>query len=184
MNVLIRRLVRDAVAPIGEMEARLFKQGVRLLFVVSCLFAAAIFLTIAFYLFVETLAGPVVAALSVGALYLGVAIISIAVSIHSDESRQHRQPADSETMDDRSAPRPEFAAKIDSALAPVLDLLGDAGFQRERLAVEAGAAIVKKLDPLTLVALSVVAGVILSRALGSSRPSGDGAPSASDESAV
>jgi hypothetical protein len=43
--------------------------------------------------------------------------------------------------------------------------LREAGFERERLALEAGMEIAKRLHPFALVALAIAAGFILSRTL-------------------
>jgi hypothetical protein len=189
MNALIRGLVRDAIAPIGEMEARLFKQAILLLFVLSCLFVALIFLTIAFYAFIETLAGAAIAALSAAGLYLVAAFIGLALMPRTSKAAAPKPgyvpfaaPAqDGQEAAAEEARRPELAANIDGALAPVLDLLRESGFQRERSTLEAGAAIAKRLNPLSLVAFSLFAGFLLGCAPSASKaPGGEAPPSRKD----
>ncbi|MGH6836660.1 MAG: hypothetical protein ACREC9_14235 [Methylocella sp.] len=51
------------------------------------------------------------------------------------------------------------------AVAPVLDILRDAGLVRERLALAAGAEIAKQLHPFSLAALAIAAGSILGQTL-------------------
>jgi hypothetical protein len=47
MNRFINRLVREATAPVGQMSTRLFKKAVLFFLGMCCLFASAIFLTVA-----------------------------------------------------------------------------------------------------------------------------------------
>ena len=59
----------------------------------------------------------------------------------------------------------EFANNIDETVAPFLDILKEAGRERERLALEAGAEVAKQLHPFSLVAVAMLAGIILGRIL-------------------
>ena len=70
MNALISRLISDAAAPVEQMSARLFKKAVLSLVAIGCLFVCSIFLTIALFIFVQPLAGTLIAALGTGSLYL------------------------------------------------------------------------------------------------------------------
>jgi hypothetical protein len=169
MNALINRLISDAAAPIEKRSARLFKRAVLFFVAMSCLFVGSIFLTIALFVFVQPLAGTAIAALGTGGLYLSVALICIVVA--SRESSRHGTPAAAEsgavkeTRETPPQPKLEFASNIDEAVAPVLDILRDAGLDRERLALAAGTEIAKQLHPFSLAALAVVAGFILGRIL-------------------
>ena len=58
-----------------------------------------------------------------------------------------------------------FANYNDEAVAPILDFLREAGFERERLALEAGMEVAKRLHPFSLAALAIAAGFILGRIL-------------------
>ncbi|MGH6848981.1 MAG: hypothetical protein ACREDD_00780 [Methylocella sp.] len=149
------------------MSTRVLKTAVLFFFAGSCLFVSAIFLTIAFFVFVQPLAGTAIAALGIGGFYLGVAIICIAVA--SRESSRHSVPgalASGSTPEIKGNPTPRkvaFASNIDEAVAPVLDILRDAGLERERLALAAGTEIAKQLRPFSLAALAIAAGFILGR---------------------
>jgi hypothetical protein len=169
MNALISRLISEATAPIEKMSARFFKKAVLFFVAMSCLSVSSIFLTIALFVFVQTLAGTAIAALAAGGLYLGIALICIIVAPR--ESSRQSAPAASETgpitETRETSPRPklEFATNIDEAVAPILDILRDAGLERERLALAAGTEIAKQLHPVSLAALAIVVGFILGRIL-------------------
>ena len=169
MNALINRLISEAAAPIEKAGARVFKKAMLFLVAMSCLFAGSIFLTIALFFFVQSLAGTAIAALCAGVLYLGVALIWVMVAAR--ERSRHGAPAAADSgraTESREAPpwpNLEFARNIDEAVAPVLDILHDAGYERERLALAAGTEIAKQLHPFSLAALAIVAGYILGRIL-------------------
>ncbi|MGH6853140.1 MAG: hypothetical protein ACREDJ_08120 [Methylocella sp.] len=169
MNRLINRLVSAAAAPIGEMSARLFKSAALFSFAMSCLFVSAIFLTIALFVFVQPLAGTAIAALGAGGLYLGGALICLAVA--SREKSRHSAPAAlasgpmPETNGNPTSQKFAFAGNIDAAVAPVLDILRDAGLERERLALAAGAEIAKQRRLFALATVAIVTGFILGRIL-------------------
>jgi hypothetical protein len=169
MNALINRLISEAAAPIERMSARLLKKAVLIFVAMSCLFAGAILLAIALFVFVQPIAGTAIAALGTGGLYFGVALICIMVA--SRESSPHSAPVAlasgsiPETQGNSTSQKRAFASNIDEAVAPVLDILRDAGFERERLALEAGTEIAKQLHPFSLAALAIVAGFILGRIL-------------------
>jgi hypothetical protein len=166
MNPLISRLISDATAPVEQMSARLFKEAVLFLVAIGCLFVGSIFLTIALFIYVQPLVGTVIAALGTGSLYLSVAGICIAVV--SRERTGRATPAALEsgpmtgTNGNSSTQKLAFASNNDEAVAPILDFLREAGLERERLALEAGMEIAKRLHPFALVALAIAAGFILS----------------------
>ena len=169
MNALINRLISEAAAPIEKKSARLFKKAVLFFVAMSCLFVGSIFLTFALFVFVQKLAGTAIAALGTGGLYLGVALTCVVVA--SRERSRHSAPAAAEsgpmTETRETPPRPklEFASNIDEAVAPVLDILRDAGLERERLALAAATEIAKQLHPISLASLAIVVGFILGRIL-------------------
>ncbi|WOJ89803.1 phage holin family protein [Methylocapsa polymorpha] len=178
MTALITRLARDAAAPIGQMGERLLKMATLLFVAMCCLFFASVFLTIALYTFIQTFEGTAIAALGVGALYVGVGLICIILALRSSAppgSAASVAAAPVETDEKRPEPSPEFATNIDGTIAPILDILRDGGFERERLAVEAGATIAKQLNPFSVVAFATVAGFMLGRVLGRRDPPGDAA---------
>ncbi len=168
MNALISRLISDAIAPVGKMSARLFKKAVLFLVAAGCLFVCLILLTTAFFIFVQPLVGSAIAALVTGSLYLGVAGICIVIVVASPGSTDEAKPVASESMTDTkrySARKLAFPSNIDETVAPILDVLRDAGLERERLALVSGMEIAKKLHPFSLAALSVAAGFVLGRIL-------------------
>jgi hypothetical protein len=134
---------------------------------IGCLFVSSIFLTIALFVFVQPLAGTAMAALGTGSLYLGVAGICVLVASR-DRADQATSPAPesdpvTETQGNSSTQKLAVARYNDEAVAPILDFLRDAGLERERLAVEAGMDIAKRLHPFSLVALAIAGGFILGR---------------------
>ena len=169
MNALISRLISNATAPVEQMSARLFKKAVLSLVAIGCLFVCSIFLTIALFIFVQPLVGTVIAALGTGSLYLGVAGICIVVA--SRDGAGQATPAASESgpmiepKGNSSTQKLAFASNNDEAVAPILDFLREAGLERERLALEAGMEIAKRLHPFSLAALAIAAGIILGRVL-------------------
>jgi hypothetical protein len=169
MNALINRLISDAAAPVEQMSARLFKKAVLSLVAIGCLFVCSIFLTIALFIFVQPLAGTLIAALGTGSLYLGVAAICFVVA--SRERGDQATPAAvvsdpmTEMKGNSSTQKLAFASNNDEAVALILDFLREAGLERERLALEAGMEIAKRLHPFSLVALAVTAGFIVGRIL-------------------
>ena len=169
MSRLINRLINEATAPIGEMSTRLFKKAVLIFVAMNCLFAGAIFFTIALFVFVQPLAGTAIAALGTGGLYLGAAIICVIVA--SGGSSRHSAPAAlasgpiPETKGNPTSQKRAFASNIDEAVAPILDVLRDSGLDRERRVLEAGAEIAKELHPFSLAALAIAVGFILGRIL-------------------
>jgi hypothetical protein len=169
MNALIGRLISDATAPVEQMSARLFKKAVLFLVAIGCLFVCSIFLAIALFIFVQPMAGTAIAALGTGSLYLGVA--GICVLVASRERAEQAAPAAAESgpmtgpKGNSSTQKLAFVSNNDEAVAPLLDFLREAGFERERLALEAGMEIAKRLHPFSLVALAIAAGFILSGTL-------------------
>jgi hypothetical protein len=169
MNALIGRLISDATAPVEQMSARLFKKAVLFLVAIGCLFVCSIFLAIALFIFVQPMAGTAIAALGTGSLYLGVA--GICVLVASRERAEQAAPGAVESgpmtgpKGNSSTQKLAFVSNNDEAVAPILDFLREAGLERERLALEAGMEIAKRLHPFSLVALAIAAGFILSGTL-------------------
>jgi hypothetical protein len=165
MNALISRLISDATAPVEQMSARLFKKAVLSLVAIGCLFVCSIFLTIALFIFVQPLVGTAIAALGTGSLYLGVAGICFVVASRDRADQAAPAAADSDPMTETNqgnspTQKLAFASNVDEAIAPVLDILREAGLERERLALEAGMEIAKRLHPFSGVALALASGVV------------------------
>jgi hypothetical protein len=172
MNRLFNRLVSEATAPIGEMSVRLFKMAMLTLLAMSCLFAGAIFLTIGFFDFLEPLEGYAGAAFAVGGLYLVAALICIFVMARERPGKiQQAEAALIERKKIQPSQKAPFANTIDESVAPILDILHEAGMERERLALAASAEIAKQMQPFSLVAFAMVAGFILGRLLSRGNPS-------------
>ena len=133
--------------------------------------AGAVFLTIGFFEFLEPREGYTGAAMSVGGLYLAAALICIVLIARERPGRARQATAagmeDEETPEEKelqsSQKRALFTSNIDKAVSPILDILREPGMERERLAVQAGAEIAKKMNPCSLVVIALVAGFILSR---------------------
>jgi hypothetical protein len=183
MNRFISRLAQQASAPLEDMLARLIKTAALIALATGCAVAASVFLTIGLYLYIESQWGPLIAAASVGGLYLLFAVIFLLVALRrpprpsaSDAAAAPVVKAPAQTpfaaasLGAQAAPRnPAFAANIDAAVDPVLDVLRDAGLEKEVLAIEAGVEVAKQLNPLSLVAFAAAAGLIIGRTLGSRR---------------
>jgi hypothetical protein len=76
-------------------------------------------------------------------------------------------------MQDAAEPNQEkadFVNNIDKSVAPFLDILQEAGMERERLALEAGAEVARQLTPFSLVAFAMAVGIIIGRLIGREKP--------------
>jgi hypothetical protein len=164
MNALISRLINDATAPVEQMSARLFKKAVLSLVAIGCLFVCSIFLTIAFFIFVQPLVGTMIAAVGTGSLYLAVGGICLVVASRDKADQGMSGTAESGPMTETQGNSPTqklaFASNSDEAVAPILDFLREAGLERERLALEAGMDIAKRLHPFSVVALALASGFV------------------------
>jgi hypothetical protein len=175
MSSMIKGLARDAAEPFEQLGARFMRQGALFIFGLACLLVSLVFLTVALNDFLQTRAGTEVAALSIGGAYLSLAFISLVVVgvglRETPDSGQETTIAPRvEAAGEETAPVPsnapsEFARQIDDVVAPILGVLRNAGLERERAALLAGAAIAKELKPLTGVAFALVTGFILGRKL-------------------
>jgi hypothetical protein len=178
MNAFISRLLREATAPIVESSTRLVQKAVLVLFGVICLFVSWIFITVALYAFLEPLIGHADAALSLAGLYLIAALLFLFSAKRQTPRRARRPPAAESTklMQDIAESNQEdsdFANNIDKSVAPFLDILQEAGMERERLALKAGAEAARQLTPFSLVTLAMVVGIYIGRMIGnvnSARP--------------
>lgn len=182
MNPLISRLAHEASQPLEDMLARLIKTAALVALGAGCAIAASVFLTIDLYLFIESRAGPLIAAAGVAGLYLFFALVFLLLALRrparapaseAAAAAPIRQPVKAPfaaaSLGARAAPakprNPVFAANIDAAVAPVLSVLRESGLDKEVLAVEAGVEVAKQLNPFSLMAFAVGAGLILGRAL-------------------
>jgi hypothetical protein len=174
MSSLVNGLARDAAEPFERLGARILRQGAFFMFGFPCLLVSLVFLTIALNDFLQTRAGTEIAALSIGGAYLSLAFISLAAGVamrgRPDPGQETTVATKVEAAGEEMAPRQsndpsEFIRQIDGIVEPILGVLHDAGLQRERAALLAGAAIAKELKPLTGVVFALVTGFILGRKL-------------------
>jgi hypothetical protein len=171
MNAIISRLLREATAPIVASSTRLVQKAVLVLFAVISLFISWVFITVAFYAFLQPLIGHADAALSVAGLYLFVSLLFLFSAKRQTPGRARRPRAaeSAKLMQDAAEPNQEkadFVNNIDKSVAPFLDILQEAGMERERLALEAGAEVARQLTPFSLVTFAMVVGIIIGRIIG------------------
>ena len=163
MMKLLARLVGGAVAPIVDrlaaVGASLARKLALLLVTTLCFLVALVALTIAFDLWVASLAGPIVGALAVAGVYLAIgattAILALRPTVAKRVEAGERSAA-STAADQRGA-------QIDRFIAPLLNTLRNLGLRREQMAVLAGASVAKQLRPVALVGLAIVAGFVFGR---------------------
>lgn len=158
---LLARIAGGAVSPLVDQltafGAGLLKKLALLLLAAVCLAVVAAALTLAFGLWIATLAGPIVGVLAVAGLYLVVAIVALVLAFRG------RKPSTHTANGAESAEEPTRSARVDQFTAPVLDLLQRFGFRREQLAVLVGAGLAKQLKPIPLVGVAIVAGFLIGR---------------------
>lgn len=165
------RLLGGAITPVIDQithsSARLLRKLALFLLAGLCLVVVLIALTVAFDLWISSLAGPIAGALAVAGVYLLVAIIAVTLALRSPASKvrppedaAHRAKADSDSRLD---------AQVDAFAAPLLKVLQSLGLRREQLAVLAGTSFAKQLGPIPLVGLAIVAGFLIGRMTGTLR---------------
>jgi hypothetical protein len=135
-----------------------------------------VFFTAALNDYLRAVAGPEIAALSVGGVYLAFALI-LFLTAGTGRGRAQAQEsgtpvvlpvmaAAEKTVAVQSKESSELSRQIDGIIAPIHDALRDAGLGRERATLVAGAAIAKEFTPLAGVAFAFVTGIMLGRNLG------------------
>ena len=168
---LVARLLGGAVSPIidqlSETAARLARKVALLLLAALCMVIVVIALTVAFFLWLATVASPVVAALSVAGFYLTIALVAVVVALWGGSGKtapasETRAP-DTEAAKAAEAARAGLESQIDDVIAPLMAFLAKFGLRREQLAVMAGASIAKQIGPIPLVGLAIVGGFLLGR---------------------
>jgi hypothetical protein len=166
MTSLIKRMAYDAAEPFERLGAEVFRKGALVFIGVSCLVVSVVFFTAALNDFLRAVTGPELAALSVGGVYLAFALILFLTAgtgmIGAQESGTPvALPVTAEAEKPiamQSKGSSDFSRQIDGIIAPIHDVLRDAGLERERATLMAGAAIAKELTPLTGVAFAFVTG--------------------------
>ena len=158
---LLAGLLGGALAPlidqISTISARLLRKLALFLVAVVCSFVVLLALTIAFDLWIASLAGPIAGVLAVALVYFLVAAGSIVLALR-DTGANARAPSQAE-----SQAAPELGEEIDRFTSPLMRLLGQLGLRREQFAVLAGGSLAKKIGPIPLVGLAIVAGFLLGR---------------------
>ena len=160
----VARLIGGAVAPLVDQVTAFGASILRklALFLVAgvCLVVVIIALTFAFDFWIASVAGPIVGALAVAALYLFIAAVSVILALRggrrvADPSHGSKPEtvADGQTKDET----------VDQFTAPILAMLASLGLRREQIAVLAGASLAKRLGPVPLVGIAIVAGFLVGR---------------------
>ncbi len=168
---LAARLLSGAITPvidqISHSSARLLRKLALFLLAGVCLVVVLIALTIAFDLWIASMAGAIAGALAVAGLYLSVAIIAVVFAVRAPkpktptpEDAAQRKQADADST---------LNAQVDAFAAPLLNILQSLGLRREQLAVLAGTSFAKQLGPIPLVGLAIVAGFLIGRMAGTLR---------------
>lgn len=161
----VARLIGGAVSPLVDQVtafgASLLRKLALFLVAALCMLVVVIALTVAFDLWIASLAGPIVGALAVACLYLAIAIAAVVLAMRGNAKQAEAGAAE---------PEPEVAAsaaakdeKVDQFTAPLLAMLASLGLRREQIAVLAGASLAKRLGPVPLVGIAIVAGFLIGR---------------------
>lgn len=156
---LITGVLSDALAPLSDrvakISARLLKKAVLLVAAAFSFFAALIALTIAFDLWIATLAGPVVAALAVAALYILAGTLAVVFAL--------REAPRANPLE-RAAAAPKSSGDGDQAAAvPLHELLQRSKGDPEQMALLTAALIAKRTGPVTLAGCALAAGFVIGR---------------------
>ena len=161
----VARLVGGAVSPLVDQitafGASLLRKLALFLVAGICLVVVIVALTIAFNLWISSLAGPIVGALAVAGLYLAVAIICVVLALRGGSKRAEQHSSESDGA--AAANGPSKDETVDQFTAPILAMLASLGLRREQIAVLAGASLAKRLGPVPLVGIAIVAGFLIGR---------------------
>ena len=155
---LITGMLSDTLTPLMDRAA---KAGTRLFIKVALLSAAALFfvitliaLIVAFYLWIASLAGPILAALAVAVVHLLAGTLVLVLAL-----REGPEPA----VPEQAPPAPETSEAIGQAPDPLLDLWRRSGGNPEQMAVLTATLLAKKAGPLSLVGTSAALGFVIGR---------------------
>ncbi|ACB96798.1 phage holin family protein [Beijerinckia indica] len=174
MTPFLQRLAHDAAAPLVDFGVTLAKKVALLLFAALFLLSALIFLTIALFGWLATMLEQPLAALTIGAIYLLAAVLTLVLALRKPApvapvSLQERLAAaqaeqdKAEKSEAERAQQTKTATQIDEIVTPLLGFLQDAGLEREKLAVLAGASVAKQLHGYSLVLAGMIAGFFAGR---------------------
>ena len=158
---LLSGLLDGAVTPLIERVSAASANLLRKVALVAglCLLVVLVALTIAFGLWITSLAGGVVGCLAVAGVYLLVAVLAVALALGGGGKARVAPSEEPEREREERA----FDAQVDQFSAPLLRMLQQFGLKRELLAVLAGTSVAKRLGPLPLVGLAIVAGFLVGR---------------------
>lgn len=160
---LAARLLSGTLSPIMD---RLSAAASRLLWKVA-FFALAglsmlvvlLALTIAFCLWIASMAGTIVGVLAVAGLYLLVALAAVFLALRKPLAAK----AETEEVKAEHEQTTAFDAQVDEFTAPLMRVLQRLGLKREQLGVLAGMSVAKQLGPLPLTGLALIAGFLVGR---------------------
>lgn len=151
------------------------RKGALLILAIACFAVSLAFFTIALYGFLLSAVEPEIAAVIVGGVYLCSATVfavfartGTRIAPGPGEGSRGSMPAIASAVEktpwQSNAPN-GFSRQIDRVIAPVFNVLGEAGLERERAMLVAASSVVKEITPLAAVALAIVAGFALGRRL-------------------
>jgi hypothetical protein len=171
MTSLVKRLAQDAAEPFERLGAQFFKKAALFISGFSCLMVSLVFFTFALTHYLLAIAGTEIAARSVGGLYLAFALILLLLGGSGTRRRPESgtpvalpaKAAAETTVATQSKDSSNFSRQLDGIVVPIHDALREAGLERERATLMAGAAIAKELTPLASVAFAFVTGIMLGR---------------------
>ncbi len=159
---LLTGLLGGAVAPLIERlsvaSANLLRKVVLFLVAAFCLLVVLVALTLAFGLWIGAHAGAVAGCLAVAGLYLAVAVVMVALALGGGSKARVAPVSDTRREEERA-----FDSQIDEFSAPLLRMFQQFGLKRELIAVLAGTSMAKRLGPLPLVGVAIVAGFLVGR---------------------
>jgi hypothetical protein len=153
MTSLVKRMVYETAESLEWRGVQFFRRAALFILGLSCLLVSAVFFTIVLNDFLRAVAGPEIAALSVGGVYLAFALILfLTAGTGMGEAPESGTPVAlpvkagaEKTVATQSKDSSDFSRQIDGIVAPIHDALRDAGLERERATLMAGAAIAKDL---------------------------------------
>ncbi len=175
MNFGLRGLVQQSIIlPLQRKGARLLMKAALFLVALVALLVVAIFLTAAFFIWIDQLAGPLIAALAVASLYLLIAVSALLYAVHGGKEKPHGASKQAKTDSAKNlrqeSPSQENvrqeedrAEVISEAVAPYVEILRALGWKQEEMALLAGAELAKTLPPLTLVGFAIICGFLIGR---------------------
>lgn len=188
LKSLIEGLAEDAIEPIGQMGGELLVEAFLLLIVLASAIVGTTLLTFAAYAVLVAWSDELTALLVLGGIFLAVATIVGALAFSRRYVSRAAAPAAGSDHAPREARLPPIAGAglaqsamsgaaagdardrgpeqvRDQLVSPMLDLLGERGMERERLAVAAGMTLAEGMRPLASVGVMLALGVAIGHLL-------------------